>query len=123
MAEDPQPPVPLPPDQLGNLLQNLPDAREGEVTDVLLQTPTLRLERIVSHGQASPHGFWYDQAEGEWVCVLQGAGQLILLDPEETIDLRPGDYVWLAPHRRHRVAWTAPDQPTVWLAVFITSSA
>jgi hypothetical protein len=33
----------------------------------------LGVERIVSLGQVSPPGFWYDQAEGEWVLVLASA--------------------------------------------------
>ena len=32
--------------------------------------------------------------------------------------LRPGDWLDIAPHRRHRVDWTDPATPTVWLAVF-----
>lgn len=112
------PPISLPQGLQGNLLANLPDAREGEVTESLLESPALRIERIVSHGQVSPPDFWYDQADGEWVSILQGAAQLTLLEPEETIVLRAGDYLWLAPHRRHRITWTTPDQPTVWLAVF-----
>jgi cupin 2 domain-containing protein len=29
----------------------------------------------------------------------------------------PGDHVHIPAHRRHRVEWTDPAQPTVWLAV------
>jgi len=81
-----------------NLLSPLPDAEAAERVDALLTRPGLRIERIVSRGQASPPGFWYDQTE---VRVL-----------------RPGDWVDIAPHRRHRVDWTNPAVPTVWLAVF-----
>src|SRR5712671_843401 len=56
-----------------NLLSPLPDARTAEQVATLLTRPGLRVERIVSLGQASPPGFWYDQAEGEWVLVLAGA--------------------------------------------------
>ncbi len=122
MADPPLPPsFSLLGGDRGKLLENLPDASNGEITEVLLETATLRIERIVSHGHVSPPDFWYDQSEGEWVAVLQGAGRLILLDPAETVELKPGDYLWLAPHRRHRVEWTTPDQPTVWLAVFTTA--
>ena len=31
----------------------------------------------------------------------------------------PGDWVWLPARCRHRVAWTDPDAPTVWLAVHL----
>ena len=32
-------------------------------------------------------------------------------------ELKPGDYVHIPAHARHRVAWTDAAQPTVWLAV------
>ena len=86
----------------------------------LLQRPGLRIERIVSTGQCSPPGFWYDQPDGEWVAVLQGAGRIAYEDGAEE-ELRAGDHTWIAPHRRHRVAWTSPDEPTVWLAVFYSA--
>lgn len=84
----------------------------------LLTRPGLRIERIVSTGQCSPPDFWYDQSEGEWVAVLQGEAKLRFEDEAEARQLRPGDFVDIAPHRRHRVEWTAPDRTTVWLAVF-----
>jgi hypothetical protein len=49
------------------------DARAAEVTDALVAAPGLRIERIVSLGQASRPGFWYDQPEAEWVLLLEGA--------------------------------------------------
>ena len=52
-------------------LSPLPDARAAEQVATLLTRPGLRVEQIVSRGQASPPGFWYDQAEGEWVLVLR----------------------------------------------------
>jgi len=101
-----------------NLLTPLPDARTAEQTSTLLTRPGLRVERIVSLGQASPPGFWYDQAEGEWVLVLAGSAKLRFADEPDARLLRPGDWLDIAPHRRHRVDWTDPATPTVWLAVF-----
>jgi cupin 2 domain-containing protein len=101
-----------------NLLAPLPEARAGERKDALLTRPGLRLERIVSFGQASPPGFWYDQAEGEWVLLLAGAARLRFADEAEARLLGPGDWLDIAPRRRHRVEWTDPANPTVWLAVF-----
>src|SRR5438874_4819234 len=100
-----------------NLLSPLPDARAPERVETLLTRPGLRIERIVSLGQASPPGFWYDQAEGECVVLLAGAARLRFADEPETRLLRPGDWLDIAPHRRHRVDWTDPATPTVWLAV------
>jgi cupin 2 domain-containing protein len=101
-----------------NLLRNLPDARAGEITDALVARSDVRIERIVSLGQASPPGFWYDQAEAEWVLLLAGAARLRFADEPEPRLLGPGDWVEIAPHRRHRIEWTDPARPTVWLAVF-----
>jgi cupin 2 domain-containing protein len=101
-----------------NLLSPLPDAAANEPVDTLLTRPGLRIERIVSHGQASPPGFWYDQAEGEWVLLVTGAARLRFADEIEARSLGPGDWVDIAPHRRHRIDWTDPLAPTIWLAVF-----
>ncbi len=102
----------------GNLLRDLPDARAGEVADTLLAAPGVRIERIVSQGQASPPGFWYDQGQAEWVLLLAGAARLRFADEAQERVLGPGDWVHIAAHRRHRVEWTDPATPTVWLAVF-----
>lgn len=107
----------------GNLFGGLPpdDARD-EVFDALLSRPGLRIERIVSTGQCSPPGFWYDQADGEWVALLSGAARLRFADEDADRMLGPGDWVEIAPHRRHRVEWTSPGEPTVWLAVFYAAA-
>src|SRR5690348_14551958 len=102
-----------------NLLDDLPDARAGEIIDALLAAPGIRIERIVSHGQASPPGFWYDQNDAEWVLLLHGAARLRFADEAEPRMLGPGDHLHIAAHRRHRVEWTDPARPTVWLAVFM----
>ena len=101
-----------------NLLADLPDARGGEVTELLVAAQGLRISRITSLGQASPAGFWYDQPEAEWVLLLAGAALLRFEDELKARRLAPGDHVQIAPHRRHRVEWTDPAAPTVWLAVF-----
>jgi cupin 2 domain-containing protein len=101
-----------------NLLRDIPDARGGEISQPIVATPAVRIERIVSLGHASPPGFWYDQAEAEWVLLLAGAARLRFADEPEARLIGPGDWVEIAPHRRHLVDWTDPAQPTVWLAVF-----
>ena len=101
-----------------NIFAPLPDARAGERVEALLTRDGVRIERIVSYGQASPPGFWYDQAEGEWMVLLAGAAQLRFADESAPRQLAPGDWIDIAPRRRHRVDWTDPTMPTVWLAVF-----
>jgi cupin 2 domain-containing protein len=101
-----------------NLLRDLPDAQAAETIDAIVTMPALRIERIVSQGQASPPGFWYDQPEGEWVLLLAGAARLRFADEDADRVLGPGDWVHIAAHRHHRVEWTDPATPTLWLAVF-----
>jgi cupin 2 domain-containing protein len=101
-----------------NLLGDLPAARAGEIVDSLVAAPAVRIERIVSHGQTSPDGFWYDQDEAEFVVVLAGAARVRFADEAEARALKPGDTIHIATHRRHRVEWTDPACATVWLAVF-----
>jgi len=101
-----------------NLFSPLPDAHAQERVDSLLTKPGLLIERIVSFGQASPPGFWYDQAEGEFVLLLAGSAALRFADETEARLLGPGDWLDIAPHRRHRVDWTDPATATVWLVAF-----
>ena len=101
----------------GNLLVELPPAAAAEHLETLLARPGLRIERIVSSGQASPSGFWYRQAEAEWVLLASGAARLRFEDESAARTLRPGDWLYIAPGRRHRVDWTAADMPSVWLAL------
>ena len=89
----------------------------------LLKRPGLRIERIVSTGQCSPPGFWYDQPDGEWVLLIQGSARLRFADEPEARTLNPGDFIDIAAHRRHRVDWTAPGQPTIWLASHYAGAA
>jgi cupin 2 domain-containing protein len=101
----------------GNLFAEIAASRAAEELTNLLAAPGLRLERIVSLGQATPKGEWLEQSQAEWVILLRGAAQLLVEGESGARDLRPGDYVNLPSHRRHRVEWTAPDEPTIWLAL------
>lgn len=105
-----------------NIFANLPSRLPQEQIDLLLQSGQLRIERIVSQGHASPLDFWYDQPADEWVIVLQGAGRLRFEDESESREMRPGDFVHIPAHCRHRVEWTEPDTPTVWLAVHVPAA-
>jgi len=104
--------------ETGNLFANLPQSLPEELVDVLTAKGQVRIERIVSTGQQSPPDFWYDQEEHEWVALLKGSAMLEFADDSESVELRPGDYLLIPAHRKHRVAMTSPDEPTVWLAIF-----
>ena len=99
-----------------NLLKDLPAPGIEEWIDTLVGAENVTVERIVSHGHTSPPTGWYDQPRHEWVMVLTGSGVVEFEDGNEAT-LGPGDHLNIPAHRRHRVAWTDPDEPTVWLAV------
>ena len=102
---------------MANLFTDLPTTLPEELVEVLAENQHVRIERIVSTGHASPEGFWYDQDEAEWVVVLKGEAKLLFEDGA-SVEMTPGDHVLIPAHRKHRVEWTMPDEPTVWLAVF-----
>lgn len=105
---------------MGNLLAGLPSvppAAESFETLASKLATGVSIQRIVSYGHSSPPDFWYDQADAEWVMLVQGEA-ILQFEGRPDLHLRAGDYCEIAAHLRHRVAWTAPDQPTVWLAVF-----
>jgi len=101
-----------------NLFADLPRNLPHELIEVIVASQHVRIEHIVSTGQSSPPGFWYDQPECEWVVVLQGSAVLEFED--ESRPLVPGDHVLIPPHQKHRVASTSDHGPTVWLTVFFT---
>jgi cupin 2 domain-containing protein len=101
-----------------NIFDDLPDARHAEQFTTLLSSPGVRIERIVSAGQATPEAAPYDQDHDEWVLLLAGAARL-WLEGEGEQDLRPGDALLIAANIRHRVTWTQAEPPTVWLAVHL----
>jgi cupin 2 domain-containing protein len=103
--------------RLRNLFADLPASLPQELIEVLLDRDHVRLERIVSTGQSTPPDTWYDQNSTEWVIVLRGSAVLRFEDEAEPVVMREGDYVEIAPHRRHRVERTDPNEPTVWLAI------
>jgi len=99
-----------------NLFDDIPGDFPEELIQTILDKSNVRIERIVSHGHASPDRFWYDQVQHEFVVLLKGAARLRF--ENEVVELRPGSFVDIPAHRRHRVEWTDPQQATVWLAVF-----
>lgn len=102
-----------------NLFQlpvQLPQHAELHETLLRQEGHGLLIERIVSTGQVSPPGFWYDQAQNEWVLLLQGRA-VLEWDDGRSMALQQGDWLYIPAHTRHRVAWTSGDPPCIWLAV------
>lgn len=104
-----------------NLFDQIPEGSAEEILTELLTAGPVRIERIVSFGQASPDDFWYDQAEDEWVLLLEGSATLGFED-RPSVDLRVGDHIYLPAGMRHRVEKTDATGRTIWLAVFMPTS-
>ena len=102
-----------------SLVSSLPSKANEESFENLVVGRGIRVERIVSFGQASPEGFWYDQDEAEFVLVLSGRARMTIEGRQQDLALGPGDAIYLPAHCRHRVVSTDATGPTVWLAVFL----
>lgn len=101
----------------GSLLKQLPKEMPDELVTTLVSSAALRIERIVSRGHVSPPGFWYDQAEAEFVLVVQGHAR-IEVEGRAEVALESGAWLHIPAHAKHRVSFTSPDIDTIWLAVF-----
>jgi len=103
---------------VGNLFARLPAARRAEAFTALIERPGVRIERIVSRGQATPQDEPMVQEQDEWVALLAGEAG-IRIEDSATVTLRPGDWIAIAGGQRHWVTHTAADEPTIWLAVHL----
>ncbi len=104
-----------------NLYDLSGSGRDAERFDQLLSQEGVRIERIVSNGQSTPEGEWYDQDWDEWVIVISGRASIRYEGKDELCLLKAGDSLFLPAHCRHRVEWTDSEQPTIWLAVHINA--
>ena len=100
-----------------NIFSSIPDDIPQELFQDILTTDKFKIERIVSKGQSSPEGFWYDQDENEWLILLRGSAGLLFEGNDNIIELKPGDYINIPANRKHRVEWTDRTTETVWIAV------
>jgi len=84
----------------------------AETIATLLGGGAFTLEHIISRGDASADGFWYDQPLPEWVALLTGTATIAF--EEGPLHLRAGDCLTIPAHLRHRVSATSAD--ATWLA-------
>ena len=107
----------------GTLAAGLPSGPQAaEFFDEIIGESGLRIERIVSTGQKTPKDKWYDQDKDEFVLLVSGAAALRIDGEAQDRDLKPGDWLILPAHCRHRVTWTQATPPTIWLAVHYCSA-
>ena len=102
----------------GNLYQQIPTELPQEISECLVSSKGVRIERIVSKEHRTEPGFWYDQDDNEWVLLIAGEAGLRFRESDEIVHLAKGMYVNIPAHVQHRVEWTTEDQETIWLAVF-----
>lgn len=100
-----------------NIFTRLPGAGPEEFLQQLARGSGFTLERIISHGHATPAGEWLEQEQDEWVILLSGRAGLLFQDGNEELVMEPGDYLLIPAHKRHRVEWTEANQDSVWLAL------
>jgi cupin 2 domain-containing protein len=100
-----------------NLFTGIPQSLPEELVTLLCRDKGIRIERIVSDGQRSPEGFWYDQKRHEWVIVLEGRAAIEFEGKADLVEMERGSFLNIPAHTRHRVAWTSPTEKTVWLVV------
>ena len=99
-----------------NIFSKIPVSYDKELFETIIESNKFRIERIVSTGQATPAGQWYDQEQDEWVLLLSGNAGLVFQGDSEICVMKSGDYVHIPAHKRHRVEWTDPKQMTIWVA-------
>jgi len=100
-----------------NIFNDIPRELAEELFTTIHTAIQFRLERIVSRGQCSPRGFWYDQNENEWLIVLEGNASIQFDGDPKPVELRPGSYINIPAHTKHRVVRTSQARQTVWLAI------
>lgn len=103
--------------QYGNIFYNLPKTKEKEVFQLLFKDKKLKVERIISMGQATKQGRWLRQKRNEWVVLLRGKAVLSFFGKAGVLKLKSGDYVFIPKNLRHRVEWSDPKEKSLWLAV------
>ena len=100
-----------------NIFNDIPANLPEELFTILVENKNVRIERIVSDGQRTPAGEWYDQLQHEWVILLQGEAVMAFENQESDYHLNTGDFLFIPARTRHRVIWTTAAQQTIWLAI------
>lgn len=101
---------------MDNIFRVLGELSYEELCEPILEANNILIERIVSRGQITPPGEWYDQEKDEWVILLQGEAELSYTDGHR-LKLKAGDYLLIPAHQQHRVEYTSSDPICIWLAV------
>lgn len=99
-----------------NIYELPQEVSQPEKFEQIVSGKNIQIERIISTGQTTPFGQWYDQELDEWVILLQGEAELSYAD-DTRIRLKAGDYLLIPAHTKHRVEYTSIEPTCIWLAV------
>ncbi len=97
-----------------NIMQDLEPSASEEILKTIYSNKNIKIERIVSNGQISPQGFWYDQEEYEFVLLVEG--NAVIEFENYKVSLKKNDFIMIEPHKKHRITYTS--KPAYWLCVF-----
>ncbi|KUG03717.1 hypothetical protein ASZ90_018860 [hydrocarbon metagenome] len=100
---------------IDNLFKMPDDLPDDEVFESIIQDKGILIERIISTGQSSPAGLWYEQDRDEWVAVLQGEAGVWMQG--DVTHLKTGDWLLIPAGEKHRVEYTSSQPSCIWLAV------
>ncbi|MEJ5351760.1 MAG: cupin domain-containing protein [Melioribacteraceae bacterium] len=103
--------------EVKNIFEKIPEDLSKEFIEDILIAENFRIERIISQAHTSPEGFWYDQNQNEFVLLLSGGAE-ILFEDNYLVKLKPGDYLIIPAHVKHRVEKTDSDKLTYWLTLY-----
>lgn len=103
--------------EIKNIFADIQGSVSEEIFETILNNDSFKLEKIVSTGQSTPAGEWYDQEADEWVIMLTGSAGLSFEGQKGIKALKPGDYLLIPAHTIHRIEWTDNNEKTTWLAI------
>lgn len=103
-----------------NIFENITDALDEEVIELIHESDNVRIERIFSLGNVESHQTWFDQETDEWVILLSGEAQ-VEFEGEEIITLIKGDYIFIPAHKKHRIIESSKVEQNLWLAIHIAN--
>lgn len=101
--------------EVNNILKNLPEHSDIEIFENIFVNEDVTIERIASYGNVSPHYFWYNQSEDEWVMLVSGEAEIEFKD-KTFRKLKAGDYLYIPAYKEHRVSFVSKDPNCIWLA-------
>ena len=105
-----------------NIFSGIRNQSPEEIFETIIKTNQFKIERIISNGQSTDKEKWYDQDVDEWVILLKGSAGLQFESNKEVI-MKPGDYINIPAHQKHRVEWTDANEETIWLAIHYQNEA